>query len=102
MTPEIRLLRQVARELALPVSAVDFGLECGLFSPEEALESHRGILRCMRRLMRDLEVNAAGAALIVRMRHEIETLQNELDRLRVGEMNRRATWLEGVWREMEE
>jgi len=34
MTLEIRLLRRLARELALPVSAVDFGLECGLFSPE--------------------------------------------------------------------
>jgi len=41
--------------------------------------------------MRDLEVNAAGAALIVRMRHEIETLQNELDRSRVGELNSRDT-----------
>ncbi len=102
MIPEIRLLRQMARELALPVSAISYGLECGLFPAEEPLERHRRVLRCMRRLMRDLEVNAAGAALIMRLRHEIETLQGEVERPQIGELRYLDTWLEGVWRELEE
>ncbi len=53
--------------------------------------------------MRDLGVNPVGAALILRMKRDMEMLQAEMARLR----RRRAAfsfdeWLEGVWRELEE
>jgi hypothetical protein len=95
-----RALRQLARELMLPPSAVDVALECGLFDGNDSFESHRRALRRMRRLMRDLGVNAPGAALLARMRRDLETLQGEVDHLRRMHARRYANWREAQWREL--
>ena len=96
---EARLMRELARELRLPVSAIETAVECGLFSPDEPMDAQRRALRRMRRLMRDLGVNAPGAALLVRLSRDLEGLRIEVTRLRRFHARRYENWQDGQWHE---
>jgi hypothetical protein len=96
---ELRALRELARELALPASVIDTALECGLFEPDESFESRARVLRRMRRLMHDLGVNAPGAALLVRMCRDLEGLQVEVTHLRRVQARRYENWRDAHWRD---
>lgn len=96
----LRELLRLGRELEVPDSAIEIALECGLLAAADALESQRTVLRCVRRLMHDLDVNAPGAILILKMRREVEALQAENRRLRQPERFIVESWLEGAWREL--
>ena len=98
----VRSLRQLARDMLVPAALVQAGLDCGLFRPGDSLDAGRRALRQARRLMLELGVNPAGAALLLRMRRDMEALHAEMEWLR----RRRAVfsldeWLEGVWRELD-
>jgi hypothetical protein len=97
---DVRLLRQIARELGLPASAVQAGLDCDLFAPAAPAIEYRRTFRQMRRLMLDLEVNAPGAALLVRMSRRMARMQYELERLRRMEPDWLDEWEAAVWREL--
>ena len=84
-------LRRLARELGVPPAALRDALECGLFE-DESQAAWAADLRHMRRMMDHLGVNAPGAALLVRMNRELQTMQHrlaQLDRLE-------AQWLDEV------
>jgi len=99
---DVRRLRQWARELTLPPGAVQTALECGVLSEEQAPPEQARLLRQMRRMMADLGVSAPAAALLVRLRREVETMQAELERLRRLEAAFFYEWDEGWWRELDE
>jgi hypothetical protein len=101
---ELRRLRQMARELTLPPGAVQIALECGVFSAGQAPPEQARLLRQMRRMMADLGVSAPAAALLVRMRRELEAMQAELERLRQLEAGffHAQAWREGWWHELDE
>jgi hypothetical protein len=96
------LLRELARELLLPPAAVSAALECGVLTAGQSLAEQARLLRQMRRLMLHLGMNASAAALMVRMRREMEALQLELERLRRLEAEYFLAWHEGLWRELDE
>jgi hypothetical protein len=101
---DLRRLRQLARELTLPPGAVQTALECGVFGAEQAPPEQARMLRQMRRMMADLGVSVPAAALLVRMRRELEAMQAELERLRrlEAEFYYAQGWHEGWWVELEE
>ena len=90
-------LRRLARGLGLPPSALRDALECGLFGDDESPAAWAADLRQMRRMMDHLGVNAPGAALLVRMHHELQQMQRRMDQLSRLE----ARWLDetedGFW-----
>jgi hypothetical protein len=99
----LRSLRALAREMHVPLSLVEAGLECGLFPPEASLEADRRLLLRAHRLMRDLGVNPAGAALLLRMKRDMEMMEAEMARLRRRQVAFNFDeWFEGVWRELDE
>jgi DNA-binding transcriptional MerR regulator len=77
------LARAAGLHPELVATYVSYGLlepdpaDAGLF-PASAVER----LRCIVRLRRDLGVNLAGVAVILQMRDHIQSLQQELERLR--------------------
>jgi hypothetical protein len=97
---DLQALRRLALELSLPLEALEVAIECDLFQPDEPMVVHQRSLRQMGRIIRDLDVNPAGAVLIVRLRREVEVLQAETRRLR---RRRRSLddWLDGFWRDLE-
>src|SRR5690554_5422225 len=99
--PDRRELRRLARELLLSPAALEVAIECGLFAEHESRVEMLRRLRQMRRLMDDLGVNAPGAALLVRLRRDLELMQAELARLRRLEARLYGAWHEGIWREMD-
>lgn len=99
---DVRRLRQLARELLLPPAALETALECGVLSAEQPLVEQARLLRQMRRLIADLGVNASAAALLVRMRREMEAMQAELARLRRLEARYFYAWHDALWRELDE
>ena len=90
-------LRRLARELGLPPAALRDAVECGLFGDDEAPAAWAADLRHMRRMMDHLGVNAPGAALLVRMKHELQRMQRQLEQFNQLE----ARWLDeaedGFW-----
>ena len=90
-------LRRLARELGLSPAALRDALECDLFVSDEAPTAWAADLRRMRRMMDHLGVNAVGAALLVRMNHEMQRMQRRLDQLSRLE----ASWFnepeDGYW-----
>src|SRR5215831_10444675 len=74
-------LRRLARQAGLTPAALKAAQECGLFADDETAANWTADLRRMRRLMDQLGVNAPGAALLVRMRHDMELMQRRLMRL---------------------
>jgi hypothetical protein len=94
---ELPRLRRLARELGVPPAALRDALECGLFSDDETPAAWASDLRQMRRMMDHLGVNAPGAALLVRMHHDLQVMQRHLDQLNRLE----ARWLDeaedGFW-----
>jgi hypothetical protein len=99
---DLARLRRLAREMLLPPAALETALACGLFDPGQAATEQHHMLRQMRRLIDDLGVNAPAAALLVRMRRDLEILQRELERLRALEAEFFDNWAEGLWRELED
>lgn len=83
-------LRRLAREQGLPPAALRDALECGLFEDDEAPAAWAADLRRMRRMMDHLGVNAPGAALLVRMNHELQRMQHQMDQLH----RLQAQWLD--------
>jgi hypothetical protein len=51
--------------------------------------------------MRDLDISATAAVLVVRLRRDVEQLQTELAELRALQTAALDEWLEATWREME-
>ncbi len=90
-------LRRLARELGIPPAALRDAVECGLFGDDEAPAAWAADLRAMRRMMDHLGVNAPGAALLVRMNHDLQLMQRQLEQLNRLE----ARWLDeaedGFW-----
>ena len=90
-------LRRLARELGISPAALRDALECELFGEAEAPAAWAAELRRMRRLMDHLGVNAPGAALLLRMSHEMQRMQRRLDQMSRLE----ARWFnepeEGFW-----
>ena len=74
-------LRRLARELGVPPAALRDALECGLFGEDDSPAAWAADLRQMRRMMDHLGVNAPGAALLVRMNHELQHMQRQMDQL---------------------
>ena len=99
---ELRVLRQLAREMLLPAAVLQSALECGVLDDGQSLAEQARLLRQMRRLMGDLGVSAPAAALLVRMRRDLDRLQRELDRLRRLEDEYFNDWRDGWWRDLEE
>lgn len=97
---DLRSLRRLARELGLSPAALEAAVECGLFVQEESPTGWAGELRQMRRMMDALGVNAPGAALLVRMHHELETMQRQLERLDRLEARWYDDWDDGLWRDL--
>jgi hypothetical protein len=93
--------------MRLPAELIDTAVECGLFSTEPrgsadgALAAHWRTLRQLRRLIDDLGVNEPGAALLVRLRRDVETLQHEVARLRRLEAQYFDGWREARWYDLE-
>ncbi|MCC6189827.1 MAG: hypothetical protein IT318_12400 [Anaerolineales bacterium] len=98
---ELRRLRQLAREMLLPAAALQAALECGVLDDAQSLTEQARLLRRMRRLMGDLGVGAPAAALLVRMRRDLDRLQLELARVRRLEDQHLNDWREGWWREVD-
>lgn len=98
---ERRALRELARDLRLPPAVIDTALECGALAASDPFECHWQALRQMRRLMTDLGVNAPGAALLVRMRRDLERLQAEVARLQRMEDALFGDWRDAAWRDLE-
>jgi hypothetical protein len=97
---DVLALRRLARELSLPLEALDVAIECDLFLPEEPLIVHRRTLRQVGRIIRDLGVNPEGAVLIVRLHRQVEVLQAETRRLQ-RRARRFDDWLDGFWRDLD-
>jgi hypothetical protein len=93
-------LRRLAREIGIAPAALRDALECGLFADAEAPAAWAGELRQMRRLIDALGVNAPGAALLIRMQRDLDSMERQLQRLRRLE----ASWFEdfedGFWRDL--
>jgi DNA-binding transcriptional MerR regulator len=67
----------VARQVGLPAKVVEYCLEVGLVQP--GLSQHDlAELRRIRRLQHQLEVNLAGAEIILRMRRRMQAMQAEM------------------------
>ena len=90
-------LRRLARELGIAPAALRDAVECGLFGDDEPPAAWAADLRAMRRMMAHLVVNAPGAALLVRMNHDLRLMQRQLEQLNRLE----ARWLDeaedGFW-----
>lgn len=70
----------VARQVGLPAEVVEYCLEVGLVQP--GLTRHDlAELRRIRRLQHQLDVNLAGAEIILRMRRQMQAMQAELETL---------------------
>jgi len=93
-------LRRLAREIGLSPTAGRDARECGLFIDDESPAVWAGELRRMRGLMDDLGVNAAGAALLVRMRHDMQRMERQLQRLRRLEASWFDEWDDGLWHDL--
>ena len=93
-------LRRLAREAGVSPASLAAALECGLFVPEASPTEWAGELRKMRGLMVALGVNAPGAALLVRMQREMQTMQLQLERLDRLEARWFDDWDEGFWRDL--
>ena len=93
-------LRRLARELGVPPAALRDALECGLFGEDDSPAAWAADLRQMRRMMDHLGVNAPGAALLVRMNHDLQMMQRRMDQLNRLE----ALWLDeaedGFWHDL--
>jgi hypothetical protein len=100
--PELRALRQLARELGVTATALDAALDCDLFIPDASSGDWRRVLRQMRRMMDDLGVNGPAAALLVRMSRDLQLVEAEMDRLRRLEAHWFDGWHEGFWRDLDE
>lgn len=98
--PDTARLRRLAREMGLPPDALETALVCGLFDQSASPPEQQRLLRQMRRLIDDLGVNAPAAALLVRLRRDLEHMQREMSRLRALEARYFGSWHEARWREL--
>ena len=93
-------LRRMAREIGVSPAALRDAVECGLFVDDESPGAWANELRRMRRMMDHLGVNAPGAALVIRMYHELAAMQRQLQRLRQLEAGWFEDWDEGQWHDL--
>ena len=93
-------LRRLAREMGLSPAALNDAVECGLFVDDESPTAWAIELRRMRGLMDALGVNAPGAALLVRMQHDMRRMERQLQRLRRLEASWFEEWDDGFWHEL--
>lgn len=93
-------LRRLARQMGVSPAALHDALECGLFVEDESPAIWAGELRRMRGLMEALGVNAPGAALLVRMQHDMQRMERQLQRLRRLEASWFEDWDEGLWHDL--
>jgi len=93
-------LRRMAREAGQSPAALRDALECGLFVDDESPAAWSVELRRMRRMIDHLGVNAPGAALVIRMHRELESMQRQLQHLRQLEASWFEEWDEGLWRDL--
>ena len=93
-------LRRLARQMGLSPTALNDALECGLFVEDEPPAIWASELRRMRSLMDALGVNAPGAALLVRMQHDLRRMERQLQRLRRLEASWFEDWDDGLWHDL--
>jgi hypothetical protein len=93
-------LRRMAREIGVSPAALRDAVECGLFVDDESPAAWASELRRMRRMMDHLGVNAPGAALVIRMHHELAAMQRQLQRLSRLEAGWFEDWDEGHWHDL--
>ena len=89
-------LRRLAREMGLSPTALRDAVECGLCGDDESPAAWAIELRRMRGLMDALGVNAPGAALLVRMQHDLRAMERQLARLRRLEASWFDEWDDGL------
>jgi hypothetical protein len=90
-------LRQLAREMGISPAALRDAVECGLFVDDETPVAWAGELRQMRRLMDALGVNAPGAALLIRMQRDMDSMERQLVRLQRLEASWYDAFEDGFW-----
>jgi DNA-binding transcriptional MerR regulator len=105
MKAEYRMLTQdeAAAASSLEVVVVRHYAELGLISPSLGYgEAELAELRCVRRLLEDLELDHPAIEVVLRMRRQIQWLQEEVRRLSRERRPVRArsavrSWVDAEW-----